>query len=134
MDWAIIGNFILLIIGLAVLIKGSDWLVDSGEKIGLSLGISPFIIGVTIVAAGTSLPELAAAISAVNQGVSEVVISTVVGSNIANILLVISLTVLLGREIFLEKEDIGVNIPLLFGSAFLLWFAILGDFCGSLKC
>ena len=52
-------------ISLAVLLKASDWFIDSAEDIGLSLGIPPFIIGVTIVAFGTSLPELATSIAAV---------------------------------------------------------------------
>jgi len=102
----------------------SDWFVDGAEKIGLSLGISPFIIGVTIVAFGTSLPELASSIVAVNTGTSEIVIGNVVGSNIANILLVLGCTAVFCKEIRMDFDVMDIDMPLLWGSAFLLYFAV----------
>ena len=80
----------IFILSLAVLVKASDWFVEGAEKIGLAFGIPSFIIGVTIVALGTSLPELASSISAVLAGSSEIVAGNAIGSNITNILLVIS--------------------------------------------
>ncbi len=109
---------------LIVLLLGSDWFIDSAEKIGLSFGISPFIIGVTIVAFGTSLPELATSIASVLSGTSEIVIGNVVGSNIANILLVLGLTAIVGKGIKLEFNIMDVDVPLLIFSAVLLYFAI----------
>ena len=85
----IVLNLGLFVVSLAVLLKAADWFIDSGEEIGLSLGISPFIIGVTIIAFGTSLPELATSLESVFQGSSEIVIANVVGSNITNIALVL---------------------------------------------
>ena len=79
----------VFIVSLAVLLKAADWFIDAAEEIGLSLGISPFIIGVTIIAFGTSLPELATSIASVFAGTSEIVIGNVVGSNITNIALVL---------------------------------------------
>ena len=81
----------LFVVSLAVLLKAADYFIDSAEEIGLSLGISPFIIGVTIVAFGTSLPELATSIASVFEGASEIVVGNVIGSNITNIALVLSL-------------------------------------------
>lgn len=112
----------LFILSLAVLLKSSDWFVDAAEEIGLSLGISPFIIGVTIVAFGTSLPELASSIAAVMAGEPEIVIGSVVGSNIANLLLVLGITTIIAREIKLDFSVLDIDIPFLIGSAILLWF------------
>ncbi len=117
---------IIFILSLAVLLLASDWFVGSAEKIGLSFGVSPFIIGVTIVAFGTSLPELATSIASVFTGYSEIVIGNVVGSNITNILLVLGLTAVLGKGINLEFNIWNIDMPILFISAFLLFFAV-GD-------
>lgn len=114
----------LFILSLAVLLKGSDWFVESAEKIGLSFGISPFIIGVTIVAFGTSLPELASSIAAVLAGKSEIVIGNVVGSNITNIALVLGIVAIVGRKIYIEKDIMSTDIPLLLTSALLFYFIV----------
>ena len=116
--------YIIFVVSLAVLLIGSDWLIESAEKIGLSFGISPFIIGVTIVAFGTSLPELATSIASVFSGTSEIVAGNVVGSNIANILLVLGLTTIVGRGIKLDFNIMEVDIPLLLISAILFYFAV----------
>ena len=113
---------------LVVLLKASDWFVDSAEEVGLSFGISPFIVGVTIVAFGTSLPELAASIASVFAGNSEIVIGNVVGSNIANILLIMGITAIIAKEIKLDFKVVDVDVPFLVGSAMFLWFA-----CWDLK-
>jgi len=65
---SLLPSILIFIVSLAVLLKSSDWFVDAAEKIGLSFGVPPFIIGVTVVAFGTSLPELATSISAVFSG------------------------------------------------------------------
>ena len=116
--------YIIFVVSLAVLLLGSDWLIESAEKIGLSFGISPFIIGVTIVAFGTSLPELATSIASVFSGTSEIVAANVVGSNIANILLVLGLTTIVGKGIKLDFNIMEVDIPLLIISAIFFYFAI----------
>ena len=115
----------LFVVSLTVLLKSSDWFIEAAEEIGLSLGISPFIIGVTIVAFGTSLPELAAGIAAVLSGESEIVINTVVGSNIANIALVLGLVAIISKKIVLDYNIWHVDMPYLWGSAFLLGFVLL---------
>lgn len=114
----------LFIVSLGVLLKASDWFIDSAEQIGLSLGVSPFIIGVTIVAFGTSLPELATSIASVLSGESEIVTGNVVGSNITNIALVLGLAALVVDKIELEYNIWHVDMPFLWGSAFLLWFVL----------
>jgi cation:H+ antiporter len=114
----------MFIVSLAVLLKASDWFVNAAERIGLSLGISPFIVGVTIIAFGTSLPELASSIAAVFLDESEVVVGNVVGSNITNILLVLGLIAVIGKEVRLGQRVMSVDIPLLVFSSFFLWFAL----------
>ena len=79
----------IFVVSLFVLLRASDWFVDAAESIGLSLGIPHFIIGVTIIAFGTSLPELATSVAAVLSGNSEIVVGNVIGSNITNIALVL---------------------------------------------
>jgi len=107
------------------LVKASDFFVMAAEKIGLSLGIPPFIIGVTIVAFGTSLPELASSIASVYEGASDIVIGNVVGSNIANISLVLGLIAVIGKEVKMNDYIMHIDIPLLVISAFLLWFVVI---------
>ena len=116
--------FIIFVVSLVVLLYASDKFVDSAESIGLSIGISPFIIGVTIVAFGTSLPELATSIVSVLEGSSEVVIGNVVGSNITNIFLVLGVTAYIGKDIKLDFDVMDIDMPLLFGSAFLMYFVL----------
>lgn len=104
---------LVFLASLVLLIKSADWLLHSSEKIGLAIGLSPFIVGVTIVALGTSLPELISSMVAVFQGVSEIVVANVVGSNIANILLVVGVSVVLGKRLTVSKDLIDLDLPLL---------------------
>ena len=116
---------IIFILSLFVLIKASDFFTDAAEKIGISLGISPFLIGVTIVSVGTSLPELISSITAVYQNSSEIVFGNVMGSNIANIFLIIGTASLISSPLKILYELIHVDLPLFVGSAFLLGLTVL---------
>lgn len=82
-------NVAIMLIGLIFLVKGSDLFVSSASSIAKRFGISEFIIGLTLVAVGTSIPELASSIAASLSGSSGIVIGNVVGSNIANIALIV---------------------------------------------
>ena len=117
-------DFGLFVISLAVLLKAADYFIDSAEEIGLSLGISPFIIGVTIVAFGTSLPELATSVASVFDDVSEIVVGNVIGSNITNIALVLGLVVVIVKRVDVPKSLWEIDLPILLGSAFFLYFTI----------
>ncbi len=83
------------------------------EKIGLFLGLSPFIVGVTIVAMGTSFPELFTAIAAAMKGVTEAIPANAIGSNITNILLVVGISAVIGGKLTVSKNLIDVELPLL---------------------
>jgi len=117
-------DILIFILSLAVLVYASDKFIGAAESIGLNFGISPFIIGVTIVAFGTSLPELATSIASVYSGSSVIVIGNVIGSNITNILLVLGLTAFIGKDILLDFDVMDVDMPLLLLSSFFLVFVI----------
>ncbi len=102
-------TLLIFIISLAALIKSSDIFTEKAELFGKFIGIPSFIIGVTIVAMGTSLPELASATMSVFQGASEIVPGNVMGSNIANILLI------LGVSALFLKRDVKVKWDLFHG-------------------
>jgi cation:H+ antiporter len=104
------------------LVKSADWFVESSEKIGLALKISPFIIGVTIVAIGTSFPELATSLAAVFKGATEIIVANVVGSNIGNILLIIGLSAVAARALIVRRSLIDLDAPLLAASTVLFIF------------
>lgn len=116
---------LIFIISLFILTKASDYFTDSAEKIGLYLGVPAFIAGVTLVAIGTSLPELVSSIFAVLRDSSEIVIGGVIGSNITNIFLILGIAAVVSKKIKLTYELIHVDLPLLVGSAFLLAVTIL---------
>ena len=110
---------------LALLIKSSDVFTDSAGKLGVLLGMPSYLVGILIVAVGTSLPELASSISAVISGSSEVVIGNVVGSNISNIALVIGVAALYGNRLPIRREVLQRDLPILLGSALLITILIL---------
>ncbi|OPY29793.1 MAG: putative membrane protein [Methanocella sp. PtaU1.Bin125] len=100
----------LLAVGIALLIKGSDLLVDSAEKLALGVGVPVLIVGFTLVAAGTSVPELVVGLNAVLQGVGDVVPGNVVGANIANLCLILGVAALV-RPLVVRKSIVRFDIP-----------------------
>lgn len=117
--------FLVFIISLAILLEASDYFTESAESIGLFFRLPVFIVGVTIVAIGTSLPELAASVFAVMKNSSEIVSGSVVGSNITNIFLIMGLLGFFGRKVRFSYEIINVDLPLLMGSALLMFFVMI---------
>jgi len=88
-------EYLLLVIGLVVLLAGGKYLVEGASGLAVRLGLSPGLIGLTVVAFGTSAPELLVSINAALKGTSDIALGNVVGSNIANISLVLGLSALL---------------------------------------
>lgn len=111
---------LVFVASLALLVKSTDWLLGSAEKIGLALGLSPFIIGATIIGVGTSFPELISSLAAVFKGVPDVVAANAIGSNIANILLVVGVSAIIAKRLIVTKDLIDLDIPLLAISTALL--------------
>lgn len=111
---------IIFCVSLFVLIKAADYFTESAEKIGLALKISPFIIGVTIISIGTSLPELATSIIAVIRDQTEIVAANAIGSNIANILLIVGFSALFAGRLVVKRSLIDVDLPLLAAATALI--------------
>jgi cation:H+ antiporter len=103
---------ILLVVGLVVLIIGADALVRGAAQLAKHMGLSPFAIGVTVVAFGTSAPELFASIGAALQGQPEIAIGNVIGSNIANIALILGIGGLL-MPIAIHRQVQRSEIPIM---------------------
>lgn len=111
---------LVFIASLSALIKGADWFTEAAERFSLKFNISPYIIGVTIVSIGTSLPELASSIAAVLKGEGVIVAGNVIGSNIANSLLVLGVGAVIAGKLTTKWNLRKVDFPLLFGATFLL--------------
>ena len=119
---------LIFVLSLVVLVKASDFFTDAAETLGLALGLPPFIVGVTIVSMGTSLPELLSSLVGIFQGAPEVVASNVIGSNIANICLVVGTAAIMSTKILRVMYNlISVDLPLFVGSAFLFALMALSD-------
>ena len=117
---------ILFILSLIVLIKGADYFIDGAENIGIAFGLTSFVIGVVILGFGTSLPEIASSVIAVLEGESTIPPANVIGSNIANVLLVIGLTAIVARKLIVTKDLIDVELPLLAGIT-IIFFSVSYD-------
>ncbi|MEW5820843.1 MAG: calcium/sodium antiporter [Cyanobacteriota bacterium] len=118
------GWIILFIVSLAILIKASDLFVDSAELIGKKFNIPKFVIGATVIALGTSLPELVSSIIAVLKDSSEIVAGNVIGSNITNILMIFGVTGLLYKEMIIPRKVVVIDSPILIISSLLLLVTI----------
>jgi cation:H+ antiporter len=118
--WALV-----FVASLALLVKASDVFTDSAERIGVGFGISPFIIGVTIVAVGTSTPELVSSVLAVMKGSPEIVAGNVMGSNVTNIFLILGISAIVGKKMVTSYQLANVDLPLFVGSAFLVSLMVM---------
>ncbi|AUD58137.1 MULTISPECIES: calcium/sodium antiporter [Shewanella] len=114
---SIIGGFIILTLGAEALVRGAS-------SIALRLGITPLIIGLTIVAFGTSAPELAVSVKSALAGNSGIALGNVIGSNIANIGLILAITALI-RPIQVQSQVVKRDIPLMILASMLFWGLLL---------
>ncbi len=111
-------NFVIFVIAMGVLIWGADVIINQSERIALKFKIPEFIIGATLIALGTSLPEMAASIAASYNGKADIAISNVIGSNILNITLVLAMVFLISKKInpardFFAKDSTWALVPVL---------------------
>jgi len=106
-------NIILIVLGLVALYFGGEWLIRASSRLASALGIPTLMVGLTVVAFGTSAPELVVSVSAASQGASDISLGNVVGSNIANVGLILGLAGLilpLRIEVTLIKREIPIMI------------------------
>jgi len=123
----VILQIVLLGIGFVMLIKGADWFVDGASGIAEKFGIPQLIIGLTIVAMGTSAPEAAVSIAAALKGSADITIGNIVGSNILNILIILGITSVI-TAVAVQKSTIWIEIPFMIAvSAILLVCGMSGN-------
>lgn len=104
-------DIVWLILGLALIVYGADWLVDGASSLARRWGLSEFVIGLTIVGMGTSAPEMVVSVIGAIQGNADVAVGNVIGSNIFNVLLILGITALI-LPIPVTRENIRRDVPL----------------------
>ena len=114
---------ILLILGFVMLIKGADWFVDGAAGIAARFGIPQLVIGLTIVAMGTSAPEAAVSITAAKMGNAGITIGNILGSNILNVLLILGITAAI-TTVAVQKSTVRLEMP--FMHVITIVLAVLG--------
>lgn len=114
-------NVTLFLLGLIVLVAGAEGLIRGAVRVARALGVSPFIVGFTVVGFGTSAPELVVSLSAALNASPEIALGNVVGSNVANIGLVLGVAALV-RPLTARMRMLAVEIPLVIAATLLLWF------------
>ena len=120
-------NIFLLVLGLALLVEGADWFVDGSAGIARKCKISPLVIGLTIVAFGTSAPELAVSVASAITHSSGMALGNVLGSNITNILLILGISSLL-HKMPVQKNSLWLDLPvLLFASVLIIGLGWWGN-------
>ena len=112
-------NVILLLVGLGLIVFGANWLVDGASSIARRIGVSEFVIGLTIVGFGTSCPELVVSLTGAIQGNPDIAIGNVVGSNVFNVLFILGLTAILS-PVSMTSENRKLDIPVTLGVSLLL--------------
>ena len=116
---------LFVIAGLILVVWGSDVTVDAATKIAKAAGLSQRFIGLTIVALGTSLPELVTSVSAARKGKADIAIGNIVGSNILNILFVVGTTALITPVVF--QAGFMVDCLISLAAGILLWLCVFRD-------
>ena len=119
MFWTIFWAVIMVIGGFVLLVKGADWFVDGAAGLAAKLRIPQLVIGLTIVAFGTSAPELATSVISAIGGDAGIAVGNVLGSNITNILLILGISAMF-CALPVQKDSLWIDLPVLLGSSALI--------------
>lgn len=114
----------MIVLGLVLLVVGAELLVRGASRLALRFGISPLVIGLTVVAFGTSAPELAVSVQSGLTGQPGIAVGNIVGSNIFNILMVLGLSALI-TPLVVPQPLVRIDVPLVIGASVLLWIMAL---------
>jgi len=126
-------QLVLLAAGFVMLINGADWFVDGAAGIARKMGIPQLVVGLTIVAMGTSAPEAAVSVTASLKGSADIAIGNVWGSNIINILVILGLTAVI-TSVAIQKSTLKIEIPFMLGiSVVLIWLGSTGEVVSRLE-
>lgn len=120
-------NIIMIVLGFVLLVVGADFLVKGASNIAKKFHIPEMLIGLTIVALGTSMPELIITINSATSGANDLIIGNAIGSNLCNLLLILGLMCVI-RPVEIDKEAVKVHIPMAFISAVTILCLSLGIF------
>ena len=123
---------LLFVLGLAALITGAEAMVRGASRLAASWGISPLVVGLTVVAFGTSAPEMAVSVGAALSGSSDLAIGNVVGSNIANILLILGISALVA-PLLVHEQIIRQEIPIMIGASLVVVAMALDGSIGRIE-
>lgn len=123
---------VLLLIGLIVLIVGGDYLVRGSSSIALRLHLSPLVVGLTIVAFGTSAPELLISVQSALKGSPDITMGNVIGSNICNLALVLGLTAVI-NPVKVQSNSIRIDWPMTMGASILLFLLVREGLLNALE-
>ena len=116
----------ILLVGFLFLVKGADWFVDGAASIADKLGVPQLVVGLTIVAMGTSMPEAAVSITAALKGNAGISVGNIIGSNILNILIILGITAVI-TNVAIQRSTLRYEIPFMTGITVLLMvFGITG--------
>ncbi len=136
-----IWTFLFLVVGLVFLVFGAEWLVKGASSVASKMGIAPVVIGLTVVAFGTSAPELAVSVNGALTGSADVALGNVVGSNTFNILLILGLSAAISG-LAIQQRLLRLDIPILFAVSVVTYLLVLDNsvsriegvilFCGGL--
>jgi len=111
---------ISLVAGLVVLVFGAEWLVRGAARLATAAGISPLVVGLTVVAFGTSAPELAVSVMSAFKGQADIALGNVVGSNICNVLLILGVSAVI-VPLVVHRQLVRLDIPVMVGCSLLMW-------------
>jgi cation:H+ antiporter len=114
----------LLIVGLGLLIVGAEALVRGASRLAAAIGISPLVIGLTVVAFGTSSPEMAVSVMSAYEGQADLAVGNVVGSNIFNVLFILGLSAAIA-PLLVSRQLIRLDVPIMIGVSVLLLLLVL---------
>jgi len=118
---------LMFVLGLVTLVIGADVLVRGASRLAVSFGVSPLVVGLTVVAFGTSAPEMAVSVGSALAGSPDLAIGNVVGSNIANVLLILGISAMI-TPLLVDEQIIRQEIPIMIGvSALLVVMALDGN-------
>ena len=112
-------SLLWLALGLVLLVFGAEWLVRGASRLALSFGISPLVVGLTIVAFGTSAPELAVSVKSAWLGQADIALGNVVGSNIFNVLGILGLSAIVA-PLIVDQKMVRFDVPIMIAISFLL--------------
>jgi cation:H+ antiporter len=123
-----VGTILFFVVGVVTLVLGAEGLVRGAARLAARTGLSPVVIGLTVVAFGTSAPELAVSVGAAINREADLAIGNVVGSNIANVLLVLGLAALVGGGLAVAQRIVRVDVPIVIGASVLVFvFGLNGE-------